>query len=172
MELLERFQGGDQGAFEELFRRHQGEVYGWIIRMVRSPDVAEDLTVEAFWRIYRARRRFDPTRPFAPWARRIATNVALDYFKLERRQSVSNVIPEECPAAPRQGSTEIREIIRRVFLQLPVKLRIVATLGLVEGAPQAEIASALGITLEAVKSRQFRAVHLLREKLERYGMMP
>ena len=73
MELLERFALGEIDAFEALVRQFQGEVYGWIVRIVRDPGVAEDLTIETFWRIYRARERFEPERGFEPWARRIAT---------------------------------------------------------------------------------------------------
>ena len=50
MELLKRFRQGDLEAFEALFRQFQAEVYGWIIRIVRHPSVAEDLTLETFWR--------------------------------------------------------------------------------------------------------------------------
>lgn len=64
MELLERFADGDVQAFEELFREYQGRVYGWIVRIVRNPAAAEELTVEAFWRMYRARERFDASRSF------------------------------------------------------------------------------------------------------------
>jgi hypothetical protein len=53
VELLEQFTRGDSEAFETLFRQFQGEVYGWIVRVVRDPGAAEDLTVETFWRIYR-----------------------------------------------------------------------------------------------------------------------
>ncbi len=80
MELLKRFTEGDVEAFEELFRRFQAEVYAWIVRIVRDPGIAEDLTVETFWRIYRSRARFDPEKSFAAWARRIATNLAIDYL--------------------------------------------------------------------------------------------
>jgi RNA polymerase sigma-70 factor (ECF subfamily) len=69
------------GGFETLFRQYQGEVYRWIVRIVRHPAVAEELTIETFWRIYRQRQRFDPQRPFGPWARRIATRVAIDYLR-------------------------------------------------------------------------------------------
>lgn len=58
MEVLERFAQGDLEAFEALFRQFQGEVYGWIVRIVRDRGIAEDLTVETFWRIYRAHGRF------------------------------------------------------------------------------------------------------------------
>jgi len=65
MELLERFAAGDLEAFEALFRQHQKEVYFWIVRIVRDSGIAEDLTVETFWRIYRARDRFHPAGNFA-----------------------------------------------------------------------------------------------------------
>src|SRR5215471_12566414 len=81
MNVLERFAAGEVEAFESLFRQHQREVYGWIVRIVRDGGTAEDLTVETFWRIYRAHARFDPARSFGPWARRIATNAALDHLK-------------------------------------------------------------------------------------------
>jgi RNA polymerase sigma-70 factor (ECF subfamily) len=60
--VLQRFATGELEAFETLFRQFQGEVYGWIVRIVRDPTSAEDLTVETFWRIYRAHARFDPAR--------------------------------------------------------------------------------------------------------------
>ena len=77
-DLLSRFRQGDIDAFETLFRLHQRSVFGWILRIVRSPATAEELTVETFWRIYRAHARLDPTRGFEGWARRIATHAALD----------------------------------------------------------------------------------------------
>src|SRR5437899_12194997 len=60
MDTLERFATGDLEAFEALFRQRQSEVYRWIVRLVRNPAVAEELTVDTFWRIYCHRRRFDP----------------------------------------------------------------------------------------------------------------
>jgi len=78
---LRAFVAGDEAAFEALFREHQREVYGWIVRLVHDPSAAEDLTVETFWRVYRSRARFDPSRSFGAWVRRIAINVALDHLK-------------------------------------------------------------------------------------------
>jgi len=62
MELLERFAAGDLEAFEALFRQHQREVYAWTVRIVRDHGIAEDLTVETFWRIYHYRSRFHSGR--------------------------------------------------------------------------------------------------------------
>src|SRR5437762_11979759 len=78
---LEQFVCGDLTAFEAIFREYQGQVYGWIMRLIRDPSAAEDLTLETFWRIWKARARFDPSGNFHGWARRIATNLAIDHLK-------------------------------------------------------------------------------------------
>jgi RNA polymerase sigma-70 factor (ECF subfamily) len=170
MELLERFAAGDLEAFEALFRQHQRQVYAWTVRIVRDSGVAEDLTVETFWRIYRSRARFDPQGSFRSWARRIATNAALDHLKRVRRETE---ITEDFPA-PSGGDPalrrETRSQIKRAFLELPAKYRLVATLALIEEEPYNEIAEAVGISAALVKVRVFRAVRMLRKKLNSLGL--
>ncbi len=170
MELLEKFTHGDLGAFEVLFRQFQKEVYGWIIRIVREPRVAEELTMEAFWRIYRSHARFDPTRSFGAWARRIATNLALDHLKHVRSEvELPESQSQETPPDP-AIQQDTRERIQRAFIQLPPKLRIAATLALIEERPYEEIAESLSIPIGTVKSRVFRATRLLRENLMHLGI--
>jgi RNA polymerase sigma-70 factor (ECF subfamily) len=171
MELLQRFAAGDLEAFEGLFRQHQREVYAWIVRIVRDRGAAEDLTVETFWRIYRARARFDPAGGnFRAWARRIATNAALDHLRHARRETEFS---EDYPAATRGDPAvrgELRTRIRRAFLELPAKYRLVATLALIEEEPYNEIAEAAEISVALVKVRVFRAVRMLRKKLSSLGV--
>jgi RNA polymerase sigma factor (sigma-70 family) len=171
-DTLPLFCHGDMTAFEALFRQHQSEVYTWIVRIVRDPTAAEDLTVETFWRIYRTHARFDPKRGFAPWARRIATNVALDHLKTKRPETA---LPDDLPGAtaPDPGiSEEVRRKIARAFRRLPPKLQVAATLALIEEEPYAEIAQALSISTGAVKVRVFRALRFLRKELKRQGIEP
>src|SRR3954463_12947088 len=85
-EMLTRFVQGDQGAFEQLFRLYEADVYGWVMRIVRDATAADDVLVEAFWGAYRGRARFDPTRSFGAWMRRIATNAALDELRSVRHR--------------------------------------------------------------------------------------
>ena len=176
MEVLEQFARGDAEAFEALFRQFQGEVYGWIVRIVRDPGAAEDLTVETFWRIYRARSRFDPRRGFGPWARRIATNLALDHLSTQRSSTaLEDDSPPPClrcsPPDPALAA-DLRQKVAVAFGRLPVKLRTAATLAMIEETPYGDIAQALGISIGTVKSRVFRAVRLLRGDLQRMGVEP
>jgi RNA polymerase sigma-70 factor (ECF subfamily) len=173
LDLLQRFAAGDLEAFETLFRQFQGEVYGWIVRMVRDPAAAEDLTIETFWRIHRSRQRFDATLPFGAWARRIATNAAIDHLKSTRRHEAPLVIDAPAPQGPDAAvQSEARQQIGIAFRSLPVRLRAAATLALIEEQPYEEIAAALGTSESAVKSRVFRAVRILRRRLERLGIRP
>jgi RNA polymerase sigma factor (sigma-70 family) len=174
--VLLRFRQGDVDAFEALFRTHQRSVFGWALRIVRDRGAAEDVTVEAFFRMHRAHARFDPARGFEPWARRIATHAALDW--LRRQKPERGVPPEilEAAAAPAASdaavSDEIGRKMRMAFGRLPAKLRMTALLAVVEERPHKEIAEALGITVAAVKLRVFRALRLLRKDLNEMGIKP
>jgi RNA polymerase sigma-70 factor (ECF subfamily) len=172
MDLLRRLALGEIDAFETLVRQFQGDIYAWTVRIVRDPGIAEDLTVETLWRIYRARHQFRPDGNFGAWARRIATNLALDH--LRRKRPEESLLAE--PAATRQPDRliqhETREKIQQAFRRLPAKLQIAATLALIEEQPYEEIADALGTTVGAVKLRVFRAVRILRKRLNQVGIRP
>ena len=98
-DLLQRFAQGDREAFEALFRQFEREVYRWILRIVREPATAEDALVEAFWRAYRGRARFDPSRSFGAWMRRIATHVAIDQLNATRKRSFFSFDVGRVPAS-------------------------------------------------------------------------
>lgn len=167
--LLDRFVQGDPLAVEALYRRFEREARGWILRIVRDPAAADDVLIESFWRAYRARARFVPTRPFGPWLRRIASRAALDHLRAARRRGERRLGKIDPPAPP-AGDLGDRQAIRRAFDRLPPKLKVVATLALVEQRPQAEIADALDLPLGTVKSRLSRASSRLRHDLSRQGV--
>ena len=172
---LDRFRLGDVDAFEALFHEHQRTVYGWILRIVRNPSAAEDLTVETFWRVYKSHDRFEAGRAFEPWARRIATNLALDWLRAQRPESelTAEVMAAQATVAVDPGVTaEIRLKTAQAFARLPPLLRVAATLAVVEELPHKEVAEALGVTVTAVKLRVFRALRMLRKDLERQGIKP
>jgi RNA polymerase sigma factor (sigma-70 family) len=175
-DVLDSFRQGAaetfEDAFETLFRLHQHSVYRWLLRIVRNPATAEDLTVETFLRIYRAHARFDPDRRFEPWARTVATHVAFDWLRAQRPETELTV-DMPAPSGGDPGiSAEIRSKTALAFSRLPPGLRIAAVLAVVEELPQREIADALGISVAAVKVRVFRALRLLRKDLQKQGITP
>jgi RNA polymerase sigma-70 factor (ECF subfamily) len=172
MDLLRRFALGEIDAFETLVRQFQGDIYSWIVRIVRDPGIAEDLTVETLWRMYRARQQFRPDGNFAAWARRIATNLALDHLRRRRPEQSLLAEPAGAPQSDQLVQRETREKIQQAFRRLPAKLQVAATLALVEEQPYDEIADALGTSVGAVKLRVFRAVRILRKQLNHLGVRP
>jgi RNA polymerase sigma factor (sigma-70 family) len=173
---LAGLRAGDEAAFEALFRMYQRDVFGWMVRIVRDRGAAEDLTIETFLRIHRAHARFEPSRGFGPWARRIATHAALDWMR--RRQPEHGMPDEFFAAVPGRAeadplvTADIRREVERALAELPPKLRVVAVLSVIEERPQKEIAEALGVTVAAVKLRLFRAMRRLRSDLEQKGISP
>ena len=167
-DLLRRFVSGDHEAFEQLFRQSEGDVYRWALGIVRDASLAEDVVIDAFWRAYRARARFDPSRSFGAWMRRIATNAAKDHLRSAGHGRGPNPDDLPAPAVDRDTARAVALAMQR----LPPRLRIVATLALIEGTPYVEIADALALPLGTVKSRVFRAVRALRAELTRLGIQP
>jgi RNA polymerase sigma-70 factor (ECF subfamily) len=172
MDLTERFAAGDLEAFEALFRQYQEEVFRWILRIIRNSAEAEDLTVEAFWRAYRAHARFRPgVGSFGGWLRRIATNLAIDQL---RRRRAEVPLPDDLGISPPHPGeqVELRRHILHALSRLSPRLRGTVLLALVEEVPYEEIAQALGISVSAVKLRVFRGVRILRRELAKAGVHP
>src|ERR1700687_5633806 len=101
--LLKLFVQGDLDAFESLFKQFENEVSRWIWWIVRDASTAEDVLIEAFWRAYRGRGQFDPSRSFGAWMRRIATNVARDHLRAARPRAGWSTNDDQIPAPDRAG---------------------------------------------------------------------
>jgi RNA polymerase sigma-70 factor, ECF subfamily len=172
MDLLRRFAHGEIDAFETLVRQFQGDIYAWTVRIVRDSATAEDLTVEALWRMYRARHQFRPEGNFGAWARRIATNLALDHLRRQRPEESLVAEPAGVPQPDGVLQSETRQKIRQAFRRLPPKLQVAATLALIEELSYEEIAGVTGASVAAIKLRVFRAVRILRKRLSQVGIKP
>ena len=153
-------------SFERLYRRHRRDVYGAVLRDVRDPDEAEDVTQIAFMNAFRAiRRGEEPEKPRA-WLVTIARNVVRRrYQALARRPQEVALNPEvAADLADADGPTagEIAAAIRR----LPPNQRAVILLREIQGRSYAEIAEELELSLAAVETLIFRARRSLSEQLQ------
>jgi RNA polymerase sigma-70 factor (ECF subfamily) len=159
-------------SFERLYRRHRRDVYGAVLRDVRDPDEAEDVTQIAFLNAFRAiRRGEEPDKPRA-WLVTIAKNV------VRRRYRALATRPQEVPLDPElapdlldlDGPTagEIAAAIRR----LPPNQRAVILLREIQGRTYAEIAEELDLSLPAVETLIFRARGNLSEELRLADHVP
>ena len=168
---LEQRLNGDT-SFERLYRRHRRDVYGAVLRDVRDPDEAEDVTQIAFMNAFRAIRRGEkPEKPRA-WLVTIARNVVRRrYQTLARRPQEVALDPEvAADLADVDGPTagEIAAAIRR----LPPNQRAVILLREIQGRSYAEIAEELELSLAAVETLIFRARRSLSEELQLADHVP
>jgi RNA polymerase sigma factor (sigma-70 family) len=158
--------------FERLYRQHRRDVYGAVLRDVRDPDEAEDVTQIAFLNAYRAMRKGEqPEKPRA-WLVTIARNVIRRrYRELARRPREVVLDPDVAESllnvdGPTAG--EITAAMRR----LPASQRAVILLREIQGHSYSEIAGELGLSLAAVETLIFRARRSLSEELRLADQVP
>jgi RNA polymerase sigma-70 factor (ECF subfamily) len=179
-ELVQRWQSGDEGAFEDLVRRHERRVFRLLLRMLGNREEAEDVTQEAFLSLHRHGHRFRREARFSTFVYRVASNAALNRRRtlgrnrnrigeLEVRQKAGFDLPSG-PRDPEDAAagSEAQERVQEALLELPADLRVAVVLYDIEGQSYQEVARVLGIPEGTVKSRIHRARSALRDSLRSY----
>jgi RNA polymerase sigma-70 factor (ECF subfamily) len=184
-ELVRQAKADELGAFEELTRRYERQVYSLAFRIVRQEHDAEDVTQEAFLSAMEHLAGFREEARFRTWLMRIATHAALKILRKRRgldtvsleastEPDAEGVIPHpEFIADWRQSPDELvhrnetRRLLEEALERLDEKHRLVFLLRDVEGLTVRETAEALGLSEVNVKVRLLRARLQLREQLTR-----
>ncbi|MDO8611298.1 MAG: sigma-70 family RNA polymerase sigma factor [Dehalococcoidia bacterium] len=179
--LIERSQRGDLDAFNALVVAYQGQVYSVCLRMLGSPQPAEDATQEAFIAAFRAVSRFR-RGSLRAWLFRIAANVCYDELRRRRSRpqvpleaSAGDERPAAEPASPDEPLEEraVRQELARCLegglASLPADQRLAVILRDVQGLAYEEVAEATGASLGTVKSRISRGRAALRDFLLAQG---
>ena len=168
------FRDGDEAAFDQLFERWAGPLLRYMERMVGEAATAEELVQEAFFRVHKARSRYEPRARFSTWLYRIATNLALNELKRPRRRHFHE--EEENVGLVSQGPSSESEMdarkkgtaVEQALADLPERQRMALWLSAAEGHSYAEVASVLEITEKAVKALVHRGRTALVERLGSY----
>lgn len=85
-DLIEKAIKGDLESFEIIVRKYKNSVYNLVLRILNDREEAQDVTQEAFIKLYSSLPSFRGEAKFANWLYRIATNVCIDRYRLERRE--------------------------------------------------------------------------------------
>ena len=181
--LVEAARSGDIGAFESLVRRYDRNVFRIAQHITQNREDAEDVVQDAFLKAYQNLGQFQGQSKFYTWLVRIAVNEAL--MRLRRRRpermvSIDEDVKTEEDSMPREiadwspnpeqqyTQAELKDILGKTIQGLPPSFRTVFVLRDVEGLSTEETASALELSVPAVKSRLLRARLQLRERLNKY----
>ncbi len=177
--LVKRVQKGDKGAFDMLVLKYQHKIVNLVMRYVRDPELALDITQEAFIKAYRALPRFRGDSAFYTWMYRIAVNTAKNHLAAQRRRPMDIELDMQDPeqydlhAKLKETDTpegvtlseELKETIERAIAALPEDLRTAIILRELEGMSYEEIAQTMECPVGTVRSRIFRARDAIGKKV-------
>jgi RNA polymerase sigma-70 factor, ECF subfamily len=174
-ELVAAIRRGDPGSREALYHRYKRRVFALAVRIVGASD-AEEVSQEAFIRIYRGLPKFRGDSALGTWIYRLSVNAALSHRS--RRGAVPGATSSdlEIPVAaalsegPPSGDAVLRARLERALWQLPVGYRTVIVLHDVEGLEHEEVAQILGCHVGTSKSQLHKARGKLREILQQDGI--
>lgn len=165
-EAIARSRAGDTRAFETLYRRHVGRVYGLCLRMTGQPSEAEDCVQEAFIQAWTRLDRFRGDAAFGTWLHRIAVNAVLGRMRKSRReQDRLQVVRDSDAERSTVGDSGGLRDIERALDELPRGARHVFVLHAVYGYSHDETSEMLGIASGTSKAQLHRARRLLAQTL-------
>ena len=192
-ELMQRFQKGDEDAFNLLVRRHQQSLINFIARYIGDKDNAEDLAQETFIRMFKAANRYKPGRAqFKTWMYFIAKNLCKNEIRnrgRRERYQVDNIVSNDnsidgnneeidlIASAPADSAfqpevtlerKELRSTIQKAIAELPDQYRLPLVLRDIQGLSYDEIGNILELRSGTTKSRINRARLMLKDKLKSY----
>jgi RNA polymerase sigma-70 factor, ECF subfamily len=157
-ELVARAQAGDREAFAALIVAYQQPVGGYLWRLTGDRELAEDLTQETFLRAYRAIAATRPGLQLRSWLYRIATNLAYDHFRRQRRFGFVPLLPMHgVPQWEQTTGVDEADAVWRALARLRPGDRAALLLCALEGYSYREAAQVLGISPEAVRKQFGRA---------------
>lgn len=159
---------GDRDAFAALVRQHQSMVYSLAVHFLHENAEAEELAQEVFLELHRNLGSLESADHVANWLRRVATHRCIDRSRRNRRrpQMTIDEIAEPAAAAA-ETDVLLSERLRKLTASLPERARAVLLLRYQEDLQPGEIAQALEMPVNTVKSHLQRSLAMLREKLER-----
>jgi RNA polymerase sigma-70 factor, ECF subfamily len=181
-ELIAKAIRGREDGFEELVRRYQRPITGYVYRMLNNYDASLDVTQEVFIKVYNSLARYSSDYKFSTWLYRIAHNAAIDWMRrnsgisqqsleAENADGTYQLQIESSQPTPEQDRerSEWRAEIESVVKCLPTAYRELILLRHTQDLSYDEIAEVMNLPLGTVKNRLFRAREMMRDMFVERG---
>jgi RNA polymerase sigma-70 factor (ECF subfamily) len=170
--------------FQGIYKEFYPKIVRYLTRILNDKDLAEDFTQDVFIRVNNGLPKFEGRSKLSTWIYKIATNIANDYFKSAsfqkgRKQTLRGEFIEENKEDKNTWTgdkimisdqvlekKEMNSCIKRYVQDISENYRTVFILSEYEGLKNAEIADVLGLSLDTVKIRLYRARTQLKKKME------
>ncbi len=181
-DLIRRFCAGESHAFNGLVGRWHRPLYNFILRAVGNREEAQDLCQKTFIRAYRNIRRLRDPEKFSTWLYQIAVNTCRDEFRqrrrhptvsLERLEQGTNGRPDEALISSVETDAgvharDLRDLLNQALQSIPEEQRVVVVMKEYQHLKFTEIAAALELSVNTVKSRLYYGLNNLRKLLDQW----
>ncbi len=178
-DLMLAYQNGDAASFDNLYLRHKGPVYRYILRQCRNDAIAEELFQDVWMNLIKARERYVVKAKFTTWLYQMAQNRLIDHYRRQKTSASSasnteDIEPDELTARvqqqPEQQAQTGRKLSHLFYLldQLTEEQKQAFLLREEAGMNLDEIAEVTGVNPETAKSRLRYAINKLKQGLTEY----
>ncbi|MBW7889498.1 MAG: RNA polymerase sigma-70 factor [Chitinophagaceae bacterium] len=179
-ELQMQIAGGDESSFQQLFERHRAKLFNYLLSIVKSREIAEELVIDVFLRLWTGRELLTEIQNMDAFLHKVAYNKAIDFLRISSRNaSLQKLVRREIMASSKERSAdyrlqeqEYREIIRRAIHQLSPQRRLVFMLSRVEGLTYDQIAERLNLSRNTVRNTLAETLRSIRSHLRKHGINP
>lgn len=169
--LLLQLKAGNERAFEQLYNLYSLRLYGFLLKLVKDDEIAQDLLQDVFIKIWQNRDAFDTGKNFRPYLFRIAENSVVDFF---RKVACDKMLEKKLSLAYSEIYSHIEEtifsrengvILNQAIEQLPPQCKLVFTLCKLEGKSYKEVSQMLGISVATISNHLQKASQVIRRKV-------
>ena len=182
--LIKKIRKGNKSAFEELMRKYNRKIFNFVIRMVRNDEVAVELTQDFFIKIYTVIDKYNFEYKFSTWAYRICYNLVIDHIRknqvqmesldsdtLSQKEIVSSENYVKDDGFRILSDEEVKTHLWKLVDRIPLKFKEVILLRYIQELKYEEIADISGLPVGTVKNRIFKAKEILKQEIEKDGML-
>ena len=168
--LVKKVLAGNAAAYRMLVERHQARIYYLGLKFFHNPEEAEDFSQDLFLRAFEKLKSFKARVPFSAWLYRVAFNLAVNRYHVNRRRLAETDLDIQIPdlRTSLEGSfekEELRREIQKILAALPDIYNLAVRMHYFDGLSYPEISRATGIPVGTLKSHIFRAKKLIRRAL-------
>lgn len=183
IQLMQRFQDGEESSFELLVERHKDRIFAVACRFLGNSTEAEDVTQEIFIKVYHSRDSYKPTAKFTTWLYAICKNTCLKVLRSKRQPMISIdnnrdlddgsvpaqfADPKACSPIDSIKDAEQALAIKKALDLLPPNQRMAVILSRYDELSYEDIAQSMKCSVKAVKSLLHRAKLQLKDSLKYY----
>ncbi|MEM8967643.1 MAG: RNA polymerase sigma-70 factor [Bacteroidota bacterium] len=173
--IITRLKKGHQDAFRAIYDRYHQQIYGFSLKFTHSPEDAQEITQNIFYRLWQHRTKIDPQRPLEPYLYQIAKNENLKFLRKvaqdkSLRDQLYQQMNDSTPTAEQEMIfAEYTSIAQRAISLLPPKRKLVYEMAQQQGKTIREIASLMEITPQTARFQLTQAISFIKHYLKQHA---